>query len=161
SKVKWLCHILGNHDQWGDGPYLIKAAAQPMVPVEDWQARFQLVFPNSTRIRIHMAHDFPGNSQWNGLHGAQKQALWGAEADIYACAHKHFWQAGQGEHPHKNFVYWLIRSRGYKFIDQYADNGGYGNQRHGASITAIINPKVIGPGRVQCFADMHAAVDYL
>lgn len=33
--INWLCHILGNHDQWNDGPYLIKANARPIVPVED------------------------------------------------------------------------------------------------------------------------------
>src|SRR6202022_160866 len=65
SGIKWLCHILGNHDVWNDGPYLIKANAQPMVPVEDWQSRFQIVFPNGQRVRIHAAHDFPGNSIWN------------------------------------------------------------------------------------------------
>jgi GNAT superfamily N-acetyltransferase len=35
--INWLCHIMGNHDAWGDGPYLIKANAAPQVPVEDWQ----------------------------------------------------------------------------------------------------------------------------
>jgi len=66
--IKWLCHILGNHDSWNDGPYLIKAGAA-MVPVEDWQSRFQVVFPNDNRVRIHAAHDFPGSSIWNKMHG--------------------------------------------------------------------------------------------
>lgn len=161
SGVKWLCHILGNHDAWNDGPYLLKAAAEPFVPVEDWQARFQLAFPNGKRTRIHMAHDFPGNSMWNGLHGAQKQAMFGEEADIYACAHKHFWQLGEGENPHRGNVYHLIRSRGYKFIDSYADNKGYGSQRFGASITAIIDPEGEGPTSIRCFPDVAEAADFL
>lgn len=161
SGVKWLCHIIGNHDAWGDGPYLLKAAAEPFVPVEDWQARFQLAFPNGKRTRIHMAHDFPGNSMWNGLHGAQKQAMFGEEADIYACAHKHFWQLGEGENPHRGNVYHLIRSRGYKFIDSYADNKGYGSQRFGASITAIIDPEGDGPTSIRCFPDVAEAAEFL
>ena len=161
SKIKWLCHVLGNHDAWGDGPYLLKATAQPFVPVEDWQARFQLVFPNGSRTRIHMAHDFPGHSQWNHLHGAQKQALWGEQADILACAHKHCWAMHQEENSHRNFVYWLIRSRGYKFLDSYANTHGYGEQKYGASITAVIDPTKEGPDKIQCFADMGEAAEFL
>lgn len=159
--VKWLCHILGNHDAWNDGPYLLKAAAEPFVPVEDWQARFQLRFPNGKTTKIHMAHDFPGNSMWNGLHGAQKQAMFGEEADIYACAHKHFWQMGEGENSHRGNVYHLIRSRGYKFIDSYSDNHGYGSQRFGASITAIIDPEGNGPTSIRCFPDVAEAAEFL
>jgi hypothetical protein len=161
SKVKWLCHVLGNHDAWGDGPHLLKANAQPFVPVEDWQARFQIVFPNDTRVRVHMAHDFPGTSQWNHLHGAQKMALWGEQADIYACAHKHCWAIHEEENAHRGFTYWLLRARGYKFIDSYADVHGYGSQRHGASITAIIDPMAEGPSRVRCFPDVAEAVEFL
>lgn len=159
--VKWLCHILGNHDQWGDMPYILKAAAEPIVPVEDWQARFQIVFPNGTRTKIHMAHNFKGNSMWNNLHGAQKQAMFGEEADILACAHTHCWAMHQEENSQRGNVYWLIRSRGYKHLDQYADDLGYGNQRFGSSITAVIDPSAIGPTRIQCFADVADAAAYL
>lgn len=160
SGVKWLCHVLGNHDGWGDGPYLFKANAG-VVPVENWQARFQIVFPNDARVRVHMAHDFPGHSQWNHLHGAQKAALFFEEADIYACAHKHCWAMHQEENAHRGFTYWLLRSRGYKFIDSYADLHGFGSQRYGASITAIIDPGAVGPSRVRCFAELAEAAEFL
>lgn len=161
SKVKWLCHVLGNHDSWGDTPFLLKANAQPLVPVEDWQARFQLVFPNGSRTRIHMSHDFKGNSMWNSLHGAQKQAMFGEDADIFSCAHKHCWAMHMEENSQRGQVYWLARSRGYKMIDSYAENLGFGNQRYGASITAVIDPTGVGPTRVQCFPDVGEAAEYL
>lgn len=161
TRIKWLAHVLGNHDQWNDGPTIIKANAQVIVPVEEWQARFQLVFPTGARVRIHMAHDFPGHSQWNQLHGAQKQAMWGERADIYAAAHKHEWAMFQSEHPHRGYSYWMVRSRGYKFIDRYAEDLGFGSQRHGASVTAIIDPSAEGPNRVQCFADVGDAAQFL
>jgi hypothetical protein len=160
SGIRWLVHVLGNHDLWNDGPILFRANAG-VVPVEDWQARFVIGFPNNTKIRVHMAHDFPGTSQYNMLHGAKKQALWGEQADIYACAHKHSWAMTQEENPHRNDVYWMIRSRGYKFMDSFADVHGFGSQRHGATITAIINPRADGPARIQCFADMSEAAQYL
>lgn len=160
SGVRWLCHVLGNHDAWGDGSPLIKANAG-IVPVENWQARFQIVFPNDARVRVHMAHDFKGNSQWNLLHSAQKAAMFNEQADIYACAHRHAWAMHQEENPHRNFTYWLIRSRGYKFHDEFAEVNGFGSQNHGASITAVINPAVSGPARVQCFAELGEAAQYL
>jgi hypothetical protein len=159
--INWLCHILGNHDAWNDGPYLIKANARPMVPVEDWQSRFQLVFPNGKRVRIHAAHDFPGNSIWNPQHGPQKASMLLEQADIYACGHKHTWAINEGENAQRDFVYWLIRARGYKFIDSYSDQLGYGSQKFGATITAIIDPMVDGPKRIRCFPDLEEAAEFL
>lgn len=158
--IKWLCHILGNHDAWGDGPYLIKASAQ-MVPVEDWQSRFQIVFPNGQRVRVHAAHDFPGNSIWNDLHGPQKASMMLEQADIFACGHKHQWAIKESENSNRDFIYHLIRARGYKFIDSYADQLGYGSQKYGASITAIIDPQASGVKRIRCFPDLEEAAEFL
>lgn len=161
SKVKWLCHLLGNHDLWNDGPYLIKAAAQPMVPVEEWQSRFQIVFPNGKRVRVHAAHDFPGSSIWNKMHGPQKAAMMNEQADIYACGHKHEWACNEGENAQRDFVYWLIRSRGYKFIDSYSDQLGYGSQKYGASVTAVIDPSGVGTRTIRCFPELGEAAEFL
>jgi hypothetical protein len=159
--IKWLCHIIGNHDAWNDGPYLIKANAAPVVPVEDWQSRFQLVCPNGTRIRVHAAHDFPGNSIWNDMHGPQKAAMLFEQADLYVAGHKHTWSIKHGENANRDFVYHLIRVRGYKMIDSYADNLGYSSQRYGATVTAVIDPTATGVNRVHCFADLEEAARYL
>jgi hypothetical protein len=159
--IKWLCHILGNHDAWNDGPYLIKANARPTVPVEDWQSRFQLVYPNGSRVRIHAAHDFPGSSIWNKMHGPQKASMLLEEADIFACGHKHEWAVNQSENAQRGFIYHLIRARGYKFIDSYADQLGYPSQKFGASITAVIDPSIEGPRRINCFADLEEGADFL
>jgi hypothetical protein len=160
-KISWLCHLLGNHDSWGDGAYLIKATAHPTVPVEDWQSRFQIVFPNDKRIRVHAAHDFPGSSIWNKMHGPQKASMLFEEADIYACGHKHEWGINTSENAQRDFVYHLIRARGYKFIDSYANNLGHASQKYGASITAIIDPKAEGPNTVTCFPDLEEAAEFL
>jgi hypothetical protein len=161
TKIKWLCHILGNHDLWNDGPYLIKANAAPQVPVEEWNSRFQIVFPNDTRVRVHAAHDFPGTSIWNPNHSQQKASMLWEEADIFACGHKHNWGIVEGENAQRDYVYWLIRARGYKFIDHFSDQRGYGSQRFGASITAVIDPSASGPGRIRCISDLEEAADYL
>jgi hypothetical protein len=160
TKIRWLCHLLGNHDAWNDGPYIIKANS-PIVPVEDWQSRFQLVFPNGKRVRIHAAHDFPGNSIWNPQHGPQKAAMLLEQADIYACGHKHNWAVNEGENSQRDFIYWLVRTRGYKFIDSYSDQLGYGSQRYGASVTAIIDPPSDGPRKIRCFPELEEAAEFL
>lgn len=159
--ISWMAHILGNHDAWNDGPYLIKANATPQVPVEDWQSRFKICFPNGNEVKVHAAHDFPGSSIWNDLHGAQKAAMQLEQADIYACAHKHSWAIKQGENAQRGFVYHLIRTRGYKFIDSYSDQLGFGSQQYGATITGIIDPAATGPTKIQMFADLVEAAKYL
>jgi hypothetical protein len=172
TDIKWLCHVLGNHDAWNEGAAIYRMMAKqkknknsaldaPQVPVLDWEAKFQLEFPNSRNCRIWMAHDFPGNSQWNSLHGPQKTALMRDEAHIYACAHKHCWAMHQEEHHEREFTYWLIRSRGYKFLDKYALVHGFGTQREGATITAVIDPKAEGATFVHCFSDLGEAAEYL
>lgn len=161
TKIRWLCHLLGNHDAWNDGPYLIKANATPRVPVEDWQSRFQLVFPNGQRVRVHAAHDFPGSSIWNKMHGAQKAAMLNEQADLYCCGHKHQWGINEGENANRDFVYWLLRSRGYKTIDSYADQLGYTSQKYGATITAVIDPAAGGVKRIRCFPDLAEAAEFL
>ncbi len=161
SGIKWLCHLLGNHDAWNDGPYLIKANAQPMVPVEDWQSRFQIAFPNGQKVRVHAAHDFPGSSIWNKMHGPQKAAMMLERADIFACGHKHEWAINESENANRDFVYHLIRARGYKFIDSYSDQLGYGSQKFGASITAIIDPTGSDTKKIRCFPDLPEAAEFL
>ena len=99
---------------------------------------------------------------WNSMHGAQRAAKMQSEAHIYAAGHTHNWAIHQEESASKDFTYWLIRSRGYKFIDDYADKLGHFPQREGASITCIIDPESRSEaGFIQAFADMDAAVDYL
>jgi hypothetical protein len=160
-KISWLCHILGNHDTFNDGSLLIREIARATVPVEDWQARFKVVFPNKANVKVHVAHDFPGSSIWNEMHSLKKASMLLEQADIYACGHKHNWAINFGENANRDFIYHLIRARGYKFIDHFADQHGYASQKYGSSITAIIDPTSDGPKRINCFADLEEAADFL
>jgi hypothetical protein len=66
------------------------------------------------------------------------------------------------ENAHREFVYWLVRSRGYKYIDEFAERLGHASQQHGATICAVIDPTAESEVRfVQCFADLAEAADYL
>jgi hypothetical protein len=80
---------------------------------------------------------------------------------MYVAGHKHNWSLFNNEHEHRNEVYWLARARGYKTIDSYGDNLGYGSQNHGHSIVAVIDPEARGTGHVSCFADPYEGAEYL
>ena len=161
--IKWMVWLMGNHDMWGDFAEILRGYNIKRVPMEDHQARFVLRFPNDRHCRVWAAHDFKGHSMWNSLHGPQKAShMKGQGVHLFACGHTHNWACHQEEHGHNGEVYWLLRSRGYKFVDEYADKLGHFPQQEGASITAIINPDATSrAGFIQCFADMDLAADYL
>lgn len=162
SGVTWLLWILGNHDAWGDGSDILRLMNTETIPMEDWQARFRLVFPNGREARIHAAHNFPGNSMWNTLHGPQKAAHTKAEAHLYVAGHTHNWALHQEESASREFTYWLARARGYKHLDSYAENLGHAPQKEGAAILAVFDPDATSmTGFLTCFADPEEGADFL
>lgn len=144
SGVRWLLWLIGNHDAWGDGAEILTrmgANGTQKVVCHDWDATFRLVFPNGWEPRVYAAHDFPGNSQWNPLHGPMKMGQMGVEADLYVCGHKHnsaefgFENAARGIYQH------FVRVRGYKFMDEYARRIGKTEQKHGSGCLTIFDPR--------------------
>lgn len=172
SGVKWLVWLLGNHDLWNDGAEVFRQMGAQLIGMENeqwpdtkistWQARMALQFPDGNEHRIWAAHSFPGNSIWNSLHGLQRAAHTKAPAHVYVAGHTHNWAIHQEESASRDFTYWLVRARGYKYIDTYGENLGHFPQKEGAAVTTIHNPKSTSQaGQVQAFADLEAAADYL
>lgn len=162
SGIKWIAWLMGNHDAWNDGAAILRGMNVARVPMTDWQAQFKLVFPNDWECRIWAAHDFAGHSMWNTLHGSQKAAHTKDWAHIYPSGHKHNWALHQEESASRDFTYWLVRTRGYKFIDAHAEKFGHQSQQFGASILAVIDPNGKDDvTRVQCFADVEQGAEYL
>lgn len=163
SGVPWWLWIMGNHDSWPGpvGTETLERFRPDTVVMEEWGAKVTLVSPNGHEFRMHAAHDFAGHSQWNPLHGPQKEAMWGDQADLYVAGHKHNWALFHSEHSHRGNFYWLARARGYKVIDHYADLHGFGSQAKGHAILTVVDPNAKGPASAQCFADPFEGVDYL
>lgn len=162
SGIQWLAWLDGNHGAWGDGSQIAREMNVKNIPMADWQAQFKLVFPNDWECRIWASHNFAGHSMWNTLHGPQKTAHMKDWAHIYACGHTHNWAVHQEESASRDFVYWLARTRGYKYIDSHAENMGHQSQQFGASVMAVIDPEGRDDvTRVQCFADMAQGAEYL
>jgi hypothetical protein len=166
SGIKWALWLIGNHDAWGDGAEILAMMAAKhetqKIICHDWEARFVLQFPDGHEIRINAAHDFAGNSMWNPLHGAVKAAKFGDHVDLLVCGHLHNWAISQWEMAHQGIVPVMIRVKGYKTYDKYAQRLGHYEQREGAAILTVLNPKSkTRAGRVMAFADVDAGAEYL
>jgi len=158
--INWLVVLLGNHDLW-PGHNSIKSIVKKPVVCEDWGARFVLK-ASGVPFRVWASHNFPGHSEHNTLHGLQKTATKKEECDLYVAGHTHNWAIHQEESASRGFVYWLARTRGYKYLDDHAMHLGHDPQEEGASVLAVCNPKAASmSGQMQLFADVETGADYL
>lgn len=161
--IPWFLWLHGNHDMW-DGPVgrdVFERHKPEYVCMEDWQAKVTLVSPNGREVRLWAAHNFKGNSIWNNMHGLERAAQMQDWAHLYVAGHHHDTGYRQGENPHRGFVYNLLRVRGYKFIDEYADLHGFGCHQYGASAVAVIDPDGDKLNAVTCFLDPFEGVEFL
>ena len=161
--IPWLLWLSGNHDMW-DGPVgkaVFENHAPEFVTLEDWQAKITLVSPCGTEIRLWAAHNFKGNSIWNNLHGLERAAQMQDWAHLYVAGHHHDSGLRQGENTFRHFVYNLMRVRGYKYMDHYADVHGFGEHEYGAAGVAIVDPDADNLNKVTCFLDPFEAVEFL
>ena len=162
SGINWMVLIRGNHDMWSPGfddPLMwMESGAAPKM---DWAAQFKITFPNGRECKVDARHNFKGHSMWNTLHGMQKAAHMKDSAHLYVAGHTHNWALHQEESASKQFTYWLVRARGYKYIDEYANILGHDEQKDGATILAVIDPDKYGSSFVQCFVDLETGADYL
>ena len=164
SGVRWLVWTLGNHDLWYGAELLKEYAAQApqRLLMEDWGCQFQLRCPGGQAYRVWQSHNFPGNSMWNTLHGPQRAAHTKDWSHMYVCGDTHNWALHQEESASRQFTYWLIRTRGYKYLDSYGERLGHQSQREGASILTVVNPQAESlAAQLQCFADVETGLEYL
>ncbi|MFO0467492.1 MAG: hypothetical protein ACK5ZS_00880 [bacterium] len=163
--VPWLMLLKGNHDIWsqshGQGDPL-DWMARRSAALEDWSSKFEVAAGDHV-VRIWAAHDFKGQSIYNPLHGPMRAHRFSAgEADILAAGHQHHWEIFSGEDADKSHrPHWLIRARGYKYLDPHADRHQYASQQHGAVIAVVGDPSRPGPAAIQCYADLAEAVEIL
>ena len=162
SGINWLLALVDNHDAWNDGTRMLAEVAKYQCPVVNWRAQFKLVFPNRRECLIDAAHNFKGTSIWNNMHGPLRAAKLGGIAHLYLAGDHHVWGLVQSECEETNRVYNLARARGYKFRDSYARENGFGEQNHGSTVVAIINPQAKSDACfIKCFADLQDGAEYL
>ena len=159
--IPWKVWLIGNHDTMGDFSSYLKAINAEQIPMIDWQARFKLVFPDKSEIKIDAAHNHKGTSIYNPLHGQKRAALWSGNADIYIAGHHHNWAITQEELEDGRVIH-MARARGYKWLDTFAVTHGFNSKQYGASIMFVIDPQEEAPTRrIKSFADLSEGAKYL
>lgn len=159
SGIKWLVWVLGNHDEWESGGTILRLMNTTGIVMEDWSARFRLGFKNGIEVPFWVAHDFPGHSQWNKMHGLMKAAMMRGGAGVYAAGHRHDPAIHWEPIPDQEASFWALRSRGYKIIDHYATVRGYPSHDDGHTTAVVIDPREKnGYNLITGFKDLRNAV---
>ena len=161
ESLPWCVWLMGNHDMMNmEFATYLQAINARQVPMLDWEAKFQLVFPGGVTCRISAAHNFKGTSYLNPLHGQKRHATWhGSEmADIHVSGHHHIGAVSQ-EETEDGRIITLGRARGYKFIDSFAKVHGYADKQYGSTILFVIDPSA--EILVQPFMDLAEGCRYL
>lgn len=156
SGMTWLAVILGNHDEWNEGGEIIRrmCASHVQIPVHDWQAKIELVFPNKEVCRINAAHDFKGRSMYTPLHGLKRETIWHQDgAHLMVAGHIHFGGIEQCELPGGHNP-WLVRVRGYKEMDHHALVSGFHEGIQFPSVMAVVDPAAPPSERVMVFGSL-------
>lgn len=160
SGVPWIIWLAGNHDQMHGYAVLREMAKRyktHSLTLHDWECRFVLKFP-SHDFKVFAAHDFKGNSIYNNMHGPLRESLMGEDADLYVCGHKHNSAKYEWENPARGHWQYLLRVRGYKFIDDHARRWGYKEQQSGHSGISIFDPR---DGSISVFHNIEKGAAYL
>jgi hypothetical protein len=143
---KMIAAVGGNHDAWHTGggdpldfiARLTKLAGEYGAP----SYRLGLNLPGcAEQVKVHVRHDFPGQSQFNPAHGLVRETLFGYRDHIMACGDRH----------HSGYIpYWHndprrlcqgIRVGTYKDFDRYAAEKGFRWSNWARSMVAIIDPR--------------------
>ena len=165
SGVKYLLCLLGNHDTMSaEHSFAIKQMLKDTIQVFDWQVKFNIVFPNGRRCPTWLAHSMKGTSIYNILHGPMRAAKFASiPIRILGQGHHHEWGYFVTEDIDTHLSTHMIKARGYKYVDEYAERHQFGSQDDGATMTAIIDPRVeeSHPGFIRVFEDLRLARDYL
>lgn len=163
NQAENLFVIGGNHDCWNQGMDLISFVMRSHQSVVNAHgARLALNFPNGKQVRIHARHDFKGHSQYNPTHGHRRAQLWEGNKDhVYVSGHRHS-DAASMIPQSDGTCSWSFMVSGYKVIDEYAEAGGFTEQRANPSVTIVINPNAPTEAElVKPFWDAQTAADYL
>lgn len=93
TQLPWLLNIGGNHDKWhGDGGDAVEIMHRlrgfPGL-YEDDGVRMQLNLPAGASFNVHVRHDFPGSSQFNGAHAMVRETLFNYRDHVLVCGHRH------------------------------------------------------------------------
>lgn len=164
--LPWLVLQGGNHDSWNtDGGDVLDIIARDIPGVYGGGSnRLELKLPAGASVRMHIRHDFPGQSQFNPAHALVRQTLFDYRDHILACGHRH--QSGYQPIWHNDpepRLCHAIRVASYKDDDHYAAEKGFKYEQWARSMLAVIDPDNAGsPSRfIHVFYDLGEGCEFL
>lgn len=158
-----LVVVGGNHDKWNEGMswlnFVLKRAGTQHSATDG--ARLAFKFPKGEDLRMHVRHDFPGNSQYNPLHGLRREHLFGKRDHINIAGHRHT-SAVAGMPSPDGYTQWMFRVEGYKRIDDYPRTLGLQPMRMAPAVGLLIDPTArVEAERVKPYWDLEECADVL
>ncbi len=157
----WIYTIIGNHDKWNGGEYVVKNAVDVGATGED--LRLELKFPNGSMTSIHARHHFKGSSMYNAAQGSVKEALLGARDDIIIHGHIHSLGYSIVPQPELLKVSHCLSVGSYKVIDSFKTACGFRETNLSPCVVTVIDPRLPENhvDRIKVFFDAEVGVEYL
>lgn len=145
SQIPWLLNIGGNHDKWGsdhgDVVELMHKLKGFAGLYENDGTRLQLNLPGGAEVRVHVRHDFPGQSQFNGAHAMVRETLFGFRDHILACGHRHSSAYMPIWHNDPRRLCHGFRCGSYKDFDKYQKEKHFKEENWARAFAATIDPE--------------------
>lgn len=157
----WLYTIIGNHDKWNGGEYVVKKAVDTGATGED--LRLELKFPNGSMTSLHARHHFKGSSMYNNAQGSVKEALLGARDDIIIHGHIHSLGYSIVPQPELLKISHCLSVGSYKQIDSFKTMMGFRETNLSPCVVTVIDPRLPEShvDRIKVFFDAEAGVNYM
>jgi hypothetical protein len=155
--------IGGNHDIWNEGMSWLNFCVRQASPSALLQAhgvRLELTFPGGQAVRVHVRHDFPGNSQFNPLHGLRREHLFGLRDHVNVAGHRHIDSYSVVPSP-DGYMQHMLRVSGYKSHDDYAKGGNLQIMKMAPTCALVIDPDASPAELIKPFWDMREAANFI
>jgi hypothetical protein len=144
TSLPWLLTIGGNHDKWhsegGDAAEIIHRLRKCSGLYENDGARLRLNLPSGASFNMHVRHDFPGHSMFNGGHAFVRETLFGYRDHILACGHRHSSAYQPIWHNDPMRLCQGFRCGSYKVIDSFAKERHFKQENWAPSMGVVVNP---------------------
>jgi hypothetical protein len=145
TQLPWLLNIGGNHDKWGsehgDAVEIMHKMRAISGLYENDGARLRLVLPAGAELTMHVRHDFPGHSQFNGAHAMVRETLFGYRDHIMACGHRHSTAYMPVWHNDPVRLCHGLRCGAYKDMDKYAKTKHFKQENWARSLAVTVDPE--------------------
>lgn len=146
TQLPWLLTIGGNHDKWhsegGDAAEIIHRLRGSPGIYENDGARLRLNLPGGANFNMHVRHDFPGHSMFNGGHAFVRETLFGYRDHVLACGHRHASAYTAIWHNDPVRLCQGFRCGSYKEIDSFQKEKHFKVENWAPSMGIVVNPSL-------------------